>query len=103
MSSIQSAAFDLAIATTIDASAYAMAASTSYKNQPSRSINKELPLPPRDFVQVNCIDQAKSGVPVRMSNGFWVCCACGQLANECLSPERCAICNHHRCSQCTAA
>ena len=30
--------------------------------------------------------------------GFWVCCGCGHLANEALSPERCAICGHFRCS-----
>ncbi|KAJ5723861.1 hypothetical protein N7488_001896 [Penicillium malachiteum] len=103
MSSIQSSVPNLPNATLIDASAYAMATSTSYKNQPSRSMNKALPLPPCDFAQVNCVGQVKSGAPVHMSNGFWVCCDCGQLANECLSPERCAICNHRRCSQCTAA
>ncbi|KAJ5709157.1 hypothetical protein N7493_010491 [Penicillium malachiteum] len=99
MSSIQSSVLSLASATTIDA----MATSNTYKNQTSRSINSELPPPPCDFAQVNRMDEVESGVPVGMSSGFWVCCTCSQLANECLSPERCAICGHRRCSQCTAA
>ncbi|KAJ6092563.1 hypothetical protein N7486_007852 [Penicillium sp. IBT 16267x] len=48
------------------------------------------------------IRQFTSGTPVSHL-GFWSCCACGQMASESLSPERCSCCNHARCHTCGTA
>ncbi|KAJ5176659.1 uncharacterized protein N7482_002536 [Penicillium canariense] len=43
---------------------------------------------------------AGSGAPIQSAD-WWTCCNCNSLTNPALAPDRCPLCAHYKCGECT--
>ncbi|KAJ5759949.1 hypothetical protein N7520_007105 [Penicillium odoratum] len=75
--------------------------STSYIYQYDQVIEPQSVNRSRSTYSTLIARQVGSGAPVTHAS-FWICCACGQMVNDALAPERCACCGHPRCHTCAS-